>query len=350
MTTKNYKTMTTKKLNALLATASDEDKAAIEEVLATRNAIAAEPVNEVPAEVNEAEPVNEVPAEVTPEQPKKTKMTDEERHALAESLKCNVNHRCQVVPFNTAEWVDGTIVAIMEEKRANKVMYAIKTDDGRRIVKVTDSPLIKVLDEVVEPVKRERKIKERAARQRIEKIKLTGEQLDEIINEATKNVGKTIKIEKYRITDEEGNEKIEWTEGRIVSIVCDRRVSRVMYRINIPVPTEENPDATRLVNKTISSDAIVIAEDFDETGLAINEAYLARRKTAIIRSTLTPHDRVFRCEEALKKAEEIYAKAAKSLETKKEQLEQAKKELDEYLAANADNTNTLANEEAESLA
>ena len=36
MATKKFNQMTTKKLNALLATASDEDKAAIEAVLAAR--------------------------------------------------------------------------------------------------------------------------------------------------------------------------------------------------------------------------------------------------------------------------------------------------------------------------
>ena len=54
-------------------------------------------------------------------------MTDEERHVLAEELKKNVNHRCQAVPFNTVEWVDGYIAGVIEEKRSNKVLYAIKT-------------------------------------------------------------------------------------------------------------------------------------------------------------------------------------------------------------------------------
>ena len=85
------------------------------------------------------------------------KMSDEERHTLAEELKEKVvNHRCQAVPFNTAEWVEGVVSGIIEDKRSNKVLLAIKLDDGRRIVKVHDSKLVKVLDEVVEPVKASR--------------------------------------------------------------------------------------------------------------------------------------------------------------------------------------------------
>ena len=52
---------------------------------------------------------------------------------------------------------------MIEEKRSNKVLYAIKTDDGRRIIKVHDSNLVRILDEVVEPEKkaRARKAKDR---------------------------------------------------------------------------------------------------------------------------------------------------------------------------------------------
>ena len=121
MATKKFSQMTTKKLNALLATASDEDKKAIEAVLAAREqaqAPAAPAAPEATAEETPAAP--EATAEETqlsPEeeaaikaaeengglnplyngskatQEKKPKMPDEDRHALAEELKKNVNHR-----------------------------------------------------------------------------------------------------------------------------------------------------------------------------------------------------------------------------------------------------------------
>ena len=358
MATKKFSQMTTKKLNALLATASDEDKAAIEAVLAAREqAQAPAAVEETPAEAAPAateETAEETP--LTPEeeaaikaaeengglnslyngskatQEKKPKMTDEERHALAEELKANINHRCQAVPFNTAEWVDGYIAGVIEEKRSNKVLYAIKTDDGRRIIKVHDSNLVRILDEVVEP---EKKARARKAKDPADKVEWTPEAIAEEVNEVIGNVGKTVEFEKYRTTDENGEEHIEMVVGRIVAIVPDKRAQRLLYRISVPAPIEGNPLATKTMHKVVKAEGIKIAEEFDEEGAQLNAKYLERREAAATRTPLTPQDRVIRCEENVKKAEEKLQKAQEELEAKKKQLEDAKKELDEYLVGQA---------------
>ncbi len=359
MTTKKFSQMTTKKLNALLATASDEDKKAIEAVLAAREqaqAPAAPAALEATAEETPAAPASEEETQLSPEeeaaikaaeengglnslyngskatQEKKPKMTDEDRHALAEELKKNVNHRCQAVPFNTVEWVDGYIAGVIEEKRTNKVLYAIKTDDGRRIVKVCDSNLVRILDEVVEPEKkaRARKVKDPA-----DKVEWTPEAVAEEVNEVIGNVGKTVEFERYRITDENGEEHIEMIVGRIVAIVPDKRAQRLLYRILVPTPIEGNPLATKTMHKITKAEDIKIAEEFDEKGAQLNAKYLERREAAAIRSPFTLQDRVIRCEENVKKAEKKLQKAQEALETKKKQLEDAKKELDEYLASQA---------------
>lgn len=351
MATKKFAQMTTKKLNALLATASDEDKKAIEAVLAAREQAqapkAGETVETPTAEETSLTPEEEAAIKAAEEngglnplyngskatQEKKPKMTDEERHALAEELKKNVNHRCQAVPFNTAEWVDGYIAGVIEEKRSNKVLYAIKTDDGRRIVKVHDSNLIRILDEVVEPEKkaRARKAKDPAA----EKVEWTPEAIATAVNEVIGNVGKAVKFEKYRTTDPEtGEEKIEYNEGRIVAIVPDKRAQRLLYRISVPAPIEGNPLATKIMHKVTTAD-LEIAEEFDTEGEELNKKYRERREAAATRTPVTPQDRFVKCEEALKKAEEKLQKAQEELEAKKKQLEDAKKELDEYLTGQA---------------
>lgn len=356
MATKKFSQMTTKKLNALLATASDEDKKAIEAVLAAREQAQASAAPEATAEETPAAPASEEETQLSPEeeaaikaaeenggfnpvyngskaaQEKKPKMTDEERHTLAEELKKNVNHRCQAVPFNTAEWVDGYIVGVIEEKRSNKVLYAIKTDDGRRIIKVHDSNLVRILDEVVEP---EKKARARKAKDPADKVEWTPEAIAEDVNEVIGNVGKTVEFEKYRTTDENGEEHIEMVVGRIVAIVPDKRAQRLLYRISVPAPIEGNPLATKTMHKVVKADGIKIAEEFDEEGAQLNAKYLERREAAATRTPLTPQDRVIRCEENVKKAEEKLQKAQEELEAKKKQLEDAKKELDEYLAGHA---------------
>lgn len=367
MTTKKFLQMTTKKLNALLATASDEDKKAIEAVLAAREqtqAPAAPAAPEATAEETPAAP--EATAEETqlsPEeeaaikaaeengglnllyngskatQEKKPKMTDEDRHALAEELKKNINHRCQAVPFNTAEWVDGYIAGVIEEKRSNKVLYAIKTDDGRRIIKVHDSNLIRILDEVVEP---EKKVRARKAKDPVDKIEWTPEVIAEEVNEVIGNIGKTVEFEKYRTTDENGEEHIEMVIGRIVAIVPDKRNQRLLYRISVPAPVEGNPLATKIMHKTVKTEGLKIAEEFDEEGAQLNAKYLERREAAATRTSLTPQDRVIRCEENVKKVEEKLQKVQEELEAKKKQLEDAKKELDEYFASQVNGETTKA--------
>lgn len=354
MTTKKFSQMTTKKLNALLATASDEDKKAIEAVLAAREQAQAPAAPAAPEATAEETPASEEETQLSPEEEavikaaeengglnplyngskatQEKKMTDEDRHALAEELKKNVNHRCQAVPFNTAEWVDGYIAGVIEEKRSNKVLYAIKTDDGRRIVKVHDSNLVRILDEVVEP---EKKARARKAKDPADKIEWTPEAIAEEVNEVIGNVGKTVEFEKYRTTDENGEEHIEMVIGRIVAIVPDKRAQCLLYRISVPAPIEGNPLATKTMHKVVKAGGIKIAEEFDEEGAQLNAKYLERREAAATRTPLTPQDRVIRCEENVKKAEEKLQKAQEELEAKKKQLEDAKKELDEYLAGQA---------------
>lgn len=344
MTTKKFLQMTTKKLNALLATASDEDKKAIEAVLAAREQATAAPAAPVFEEEIPLTPEEEAALKAAEENcgvnpmytgrtaERKPKMTDEDRHALAEELKKNVNHRCQAVPFNTAEWVDGYIAGVIEEKRNNKVLYAIKTDDGRRIVKVHDSNLVRILDEVIEP---EKKACARKAKDPADKIEWTPEAIAEEVNEVIGNIGKTIEFEKYRTIDENGEEHIEMVVGRIVAIVPDKRAQRLLYRISVPAPVEGNPLATKTMHKVVKAEGLKIAEEFDEEGAQLNAKYLERREAAATRTSFTPRDRVIRCEENVKKAEEKLQKAQEELEAKKKQLEDAKNELDKYLAGQA---------------
>ena len=354
MATMKFSQMATKKLNALLATASDTDKKAIEAVLAAREQAQVSVSGETQSEVaNFVQEFEDTENPLTPEeeaaikaaeengginpmsnsskatQEKKPKMTDEDRYALAKELKKNVNHRCQVVPFNTVEWVDGYITGVIEERRGNKVLYVIRTDDGRRIVKVYDSSLIRILDEVIEPEKKARVCKVKGL---IDKVEWTPEAIAEEVNEVISNVGKMVEFEKYRTTDKNGEEYIEMVTGRIVAIVPDKRAQRLLYRISVPTPIEGNPLATKTMHKIVKAEGLKIAEEFDEEGAQFNAKYLERREAAVVRALLTPQDRVIRCEENVKRVEEKLRKVQEELEAKKKQLEDAKNELDEYLA------------------
>lgn len=340
MATKNFSQMTTKKLQALMETASDEDKAAIQAVLDSR-AQAELPAGQGyvgPEPEEENEEVYEKAAENGGSLPKKSRMTDEERIALAAELReTSVNHKCEVVPFNTAEWVPGVVTGIVEDKRQNKVLYAVKLEDGRRVVKTYDSNLIKIFDEVVEKT-----IARRAGtrREKVEKEPWTPETMEAAIQEVAVNVGKMVSYK-------EGEDVIE---GRIISIVPDKRSQRCLYRIEIAVPTEEDPKAVKFAHKVSTLEDLVIAEDFDEKGTELNEKFLARRANAANREPITPESKMLKAEEALKKAEEAFAKASANLDARKAALEAAKAEYDAYLASQESNEPAGAAEENEPLA
>lgn len=329
MATKNFSQMTTKKLNALIETASDEDRAAIQEVLNSR-AQAEQPAQQKeqvyidpecpPTPEDEAAWAAEEAAAAEPKR-EKVRMTDEERTALAAELREKfVNHRCQVVPFNTAEWVDGVVTGIVEDKRSNKVLFAVKLEDGRRVVKVHDSNLIKVTEEVVERTVARRV---NTAREKVEKTPWTPEQMEADIAAVAVNVGKMV-------TYKEGEVDVE---GRIISIVPDKRSQRCLYRIEVPIHTEDGKAAVKYAHKVSTLTTLTIAEDFDEVGAELNEKFIARRANAVSKEPITPESRVFKAEEAFKKAEEALRKAQETYDARKATLENVKAEYDAYLAS-----------------
>lgn len=335
MPTKDFKKMETKKLVALLATASDEDKAAIEAILETRAVRAeASEAAEASERAEAGERAEAAEAAEAASKPSSRRMTDEERHELAEQLKVHVNHLCDVVPFNSTEWVGGYIAAVVEDKRNNNVLYAIKTHDGRRIVKVHNSKLIKIHDEMVVIEKKARGRRRRGeSKDGIERIEWTPEEIEENVNKFIGNVGKTVEVEKYRVVGEDGEERAEVAIGRIMAIVVNKQSQRLFYRISVKTPTESNPRATRTVYKVVTSSVIRISEELDQEGLEVNSEYRARREAVLIRANSVPQDKVLQCEEEVKKAEARLEKAAAQLEAKRKRLEEAKAKLEEYLAA-----------------
>lgn len=327
----NFKQMSSKKLNELLnnEATSAEDKAAIKEVLDARNQVSAtQEMSEAEKEAIEKAEGENAPQQKAKKEAKKI-ITDEEREALAIKLRAEVvNHRCQVVPFDSLEWVEGVVVSVIENKRNNAVMLAIKTDDGRRIVKAHDSQLIKVLDEVVEPVK-----KVRAGRKKLDENgnpigkqelpEWTKEEIENAVNEVIGNVGKTVSYPeagKYGEI-EEGAPIIN---GRIVSLVPAKRSHTVLYRIEI---AQEGENAEKkYAHKVTTNVNLTIAEELDEVGAAINAKFIKRRngESVAANTKMTPEERLNSAQAALNKAEENLAKVQALVEKRKKAYEEAK--------------------------
>lgn len=339
MAQKNYAQMPTKKLNALLETVTDEsEKAAIEEVLAKRGQLA--PGDNAPATVNPnaelsaeeqaaIDAANGTDADASEKQAAtakkaKVKPTDEERTALAAKLREEaVGHKCQVVPFNSIEWVNGVIVAIVEEKRTNKCLYAVKADDGRRIVKAYGSELIKISDETVELTRAPR-----SGKSKDELPEWTHEEIEKAVQEVIGNVGKQISYVETGALGAE-IENAPTILGRIISLVPNKRNHTILYRIEIQ-PAEDAPDGTpkKYAHKVTTNDKLAIAEELDDEGKKINEAFIARRNGERKTPTAkTPEEALAIAEQQLKKAEEHKAKAEASIEKWTAKIEEIKAKI-----------------------
>lgn len=325
----NFTQMSTKKLNTLLEaeTITPEEKEQINKVIELRNAAKQTPTTAKTA----AEEAAGKPAEIAATASKPDKMTDQEREDLAVKLReTALNHKCEVVPFNCLEWVHGVISGIIEDKKHNKVMFAVKTEDGKRIIKAHDSKLIKVLDEVVEKPARIHKSKvtldENGNPVEVSasaKEPWTEEDIEQAVQKAIGNVGKKISFPqagRYGIV-EEGAPVVT---GRIVSLVPVARTQSVLYRILLDKDKDDENEKDIYAHKT-SSHTYDMDAELDEVGLEINKKFCARRYKENVTVAKTP-------EEAFKLAEARYNKAQESL--KKAQDWAAKCE-EKYNAAKA---------------
>ena len=303
----NFKKMSDEELVALQETADEQTIAAIEAELESRAAAAAEGQT---AETEE-------PAEATEE----TKAAELE--ALLAECQQNVGHRCRLVPVGTIEYENGTVVGCVKIKRSNTVAYAIKLDNGKRVVKNYKAPLFEILDEVVERAK-----VTRHAGSRTKAEPWSEERMAEEVTKYIGNVGRAIVIK--GATEEEN------TVGQITGIVPVKRSNSVLYRVAVPAPTEEDPKAVAIVHKSVVNTDAYDIMDATEESEAFNANYMAHRENLANRTPLTGAELVLdlelkleKAKEAVKKAEERVAALEKAIAEKKAQLEAAAAESSE---------------------
>jgi hypothetical protein len=306
---RNFKKMSDEELVALQETADEQTLAAIEAELESRATAAAEQVS---VEEQTADPSEDAEAETADgaEQDKAAELEE----LLAECQK-NVGHRCKLVPVGTIEWEEGTVVGCVKIKRSNTVAYAVKLDNGKRVVKNYKAPLFEILDEVVERAK-----VTRHAGSRTKAELWSEERMTEEVNKYIHNVGRAIVLK--GATEEEN------VTGQITGIVPVKRSNSVLYRVAVPAPTEEDPEAVAIVHKSVANIAAYDIMAATEESEAFNANYMARRENMANRTPLTGAELVLdlelkleKAKEAVKKAEERVATLEKAIAEKKAQLE-----------------------------
>lgn len=276
----NYNTISTKKLQALRASESNpENVAAIDAVLESRG------IKAVIAP--SAEDVSEAPAEQTPEQ------KEAAIKALAEECRKNINKRCQAVPYNSAEWIDGVIAGVQTDLKAGRVVYAILLSDGRRIAKVHNSPLIKISEDIDEAFAKRPRGGNRSAQP---KEPMTDEKKEELRLQYQENVGREY------ATDTES--------GTITGLQFNPKTSNWQYTTERTV-TNDMGDSVKVKGfKSCRLEGLQLSEERNEE---LYSKYINRRPGGFARKPMTV--------EQLEKA--VAAKEAE-LARLKERLEAAK--------------------------
>lgn len=308
MSKKNFATMTSKKLNALLETANEADATEIKKILEARGqkfensetptAEAAETTAEAPT--TEAAETAAPAVETEAEKAAREKAEEEAREALAAELKeKNMGHKCKVVPFGKIEYMEGTIIGIMHDKRNKKVMYAIRLADGRRILKSHNAEYFEIFEEV----------NTEATAKRAPRASGTKKELDpnwDAKAEAAKHfehVGKLITID-------------ENTDARITAIVPDKRSQRILYRAEYSIERvvdDKTEVETKVIHKT-SNEELIAALKTDDRTAELNAKYVKRQEEAANREPSTPKTyeqkladvdaRIAKVQETLKKLQE----------------------------------------------
>lgn len=276
----NYNTISTKKLQALRASESNpENVAAIDAVLESRGI--------KPVIAPSAEDASEAPAEQTPEQ------KEAAIKALAEECRKNINKRCQAVPYNSAEWIDGVIAGVQTDLKAGRVVYAILLSDGRRIAKVHNSPLVKISEEIDEAFAKRPRGGNRSAQP---KESMTDEKKEELRLQYQENVGREY------ATDTES--------GTITGLQFNPKTSNWQYTTERTV-TNDMGDSVKVKGfKSCRLEGLQLSEERNEE---LYSKYINRRPGGFARKPMTV--------EQLEKA--VAAKEAE-LARLKERLEAAK--------------------------
>ena len=323
MATKNFEKLTTKKLNALLNSASDEEKALIQAELDKRSEAqaAANSAEEAQYNSNGNGHYEMEPSELSPEEQaivdaaeaeekagkatsKKThlSMTPEEIEARKAEMTENVGHVVKVMPNGEVEWMEGYISGVQHDKRSNALMYIVKVD-GKTVRKAYGAKSLIVTEEVKEIVKAEKKVRTSKATGEV-KAKRTYEEAEELRESAKPNVGRYAMLPV-------GEEKVKvYANG----IMLDKRSNAVLFAFK----NEEG----KTLYKAVDNQTIEWLDEWNEK---------KRESVSTPKTALNPKQKHEDLAAKLAKAEEAAAKAQAKVEELKALYEASKAACEEWL-------------------
>jgi len=322
MATKNFEKLTTKKLNALLNSASEEEKALIQAELDKRSeaqAAAASAQENMEAkgkghyemEASELSPEEQAIVDAAEAEEKAGKatskktnlsLTPEEIEARKAEMTENIGHVVKVMPNGEVEWMEGYISGVQHDKRSNACMYIVKVN-GKTVRKAYGAKSLIITEEVKEIVKaKEAKV---AGEPR---AKRTYEEAEELRDNAKPNIGRYAMLPV-------GEEKIKvYANG----IMLDKRSNAVLYAFK----NEEG----KTLYKAVDNKSIEWLDEWNE-----EKRNRASSEYAATKAGLNPKQKLEALAAKVEKAKEALAKAQERLDSLMALYEPAKAACEEWL-------------------
>lgn len=316
----NFEKLTTKKLNALLNSASDEEKEIIKAELdkrseaqaAATSAQTSQANGHYEAEASELSPEEQAIVDAAEAEEKAGKatskkthlsMTPEEIEARKAEMTENIGHVVKVMPNGEVEWMEGYIAGVQHDKRSNACMYIVKVD-GKTVRKAYGAKSLIVTEEVKEIVKAEKKVRTSKATGEV-KAKRTYEEAEELRENAKPNVGRYAMLPV-------GDEKVKvYANG----IMLDKRSNAVLFAFK----NEEG----KTLYKAVDNQTIEWLDEWNEK---------KRERVSAPKTALNPKQKHEDLAAKLAKAEEAAAKAQAKVEELKALYEASKAACEEWLS------------------
>lgn len=326
MATKNFEKLTTKKLNALLNSASEEEKALIQAELDKRSEAQAAAASAQENMETKGKGHYEMEAsELSPEEQaiidaaeaeekagkatsKKTNLslTPEEIEARKAEMTENIGHVVKVMPSGEVEWMEGYISGVQHDKRSNACMYIVKVN-GKTVRKAYGAKSLIITEEVKEIVKAEKKAKEAKVAGE-PRAKRTYEEAEELRDNAKPNIGRYAMLPV-------GEEKIKvYANG----IMLDKRSNAVLYAFK----NEEG----KTQYKAVDNKSIEWLDEWNE-----EKRNRANSEHAATKAGLNPKQKLEALAAKVEKAKEALAKAQEKLDSLMALYEPAKAACEEWL-------------------
>ena len=327
MATKNFEKLTTKKLNALLNSASEEEKALIQAELDKRSEAqaavtsaqgegyyerAAKGKDHYEMEASELSPEEQAIIEAAEAEEKEGKatskktnlsLTPEEIEARKAEMTENIGHVVKVMPNGEVEWMEGYIAGVQHDKRSNVCMYIVKVN-GKTVRKAYGAKSLIITEEVKEIVKAEKKVRVSKATGEA-KAKRTYEEAEELRENAKPNVGRYAMLPV-------GEEKIKvYANG----VMLDKRSNAVLFAFK----NEEG----KTLYKAVDNQTIEWLDEWNEK---------KRESLSVPKANLNPKQKLEALAAKVEKAKEAVAKAQERLDSLMALYKSVKAACEEWLA------------------